>query len=160
MAAQGLEYHISLIDQMTSPLKGVMKSVDELQARSQKAMKNIAMGAAGLWGVGTSLKNALDPAIDFSRAMNEVKATGMGAEGLERVEKFALNFSSTFGIASNEVVNSVNEIARAIDGLTDGEMIAFSESANILPKPRDQAQRKWVPTLQPCLTSSKMKWIN
>ncbi len=134
MAAQGLEYHISLIDQMTSPLKGVMKSVDELQVRSQKAMKNIAMGAAGLWGVGTSLKNALDPAIDFSRAMNEVKATGMGAEGLEQVEKFALNFSSTFGIASNEVVNSVNEIARAIDGLTDGEMIAFSESANILAK--------------------------
>ncbi|NBH76385.1 phage tail tape measure protein [Rodentibacter pneumotropicus] len=134
MATQGLEYHISLIDQMTSPLKGVMKSVDALQTRSQKAMKSIAMGAAGLWGVGASLKNALDPAIDFSRAMNEVKATGMGAEGLAQVEKFALNFSSTFGIASTDVVNSVNEIARAIDGLTDSEMIAFSESANILAK--------------------------
>ncbi|QPB43071.1 phage tail tape measure protein [Rodentibacter haemolyticus] len=134
MAIQGLEYIISLTDQLSAPLKGVMKTIDQLGKRGEDAMKRIGIGAAGIIATGASLKHALDPAIEFSRAMNEVKATGMGAEGLAEVEKFALDFSSTFGIASNEVVSSVNEIARAIDGLTDKEMIAFSESANILAK--------------------------
>ena len=97
-------------------------------------MKNIGIGVAGIVGAGVALKSALDPAIEFSRAINEVKAAGIGASGLEKVEQFALDFSSSFGIASNEVVNSVNEIARAIDGLTDDELISFSKGSNILAK--------------------------
>ena len=133
-AVQGLEYIISLTDQLSAPLKGVMKSIDDLGKRGADAMKNIGIGVAGIVGAGVALKSALDPAIEFSRALNEVKATGIGASGLEKVEKFALDFSSSFGIASNEVVNSVNEIARAIDGLTDDELISFSKGSNILAK--------------------------
>lgn len=133
-AVQGLEYIISLTDQLSAPLKGVMKSIDDLGKRGADAMKNIGIGVAGIVGTGVALKSALDPAIEFSRAINEVKAAGIGASGLEKVEKFALDFSSSFGIASNEVVNSVNEIARAIDGLTDDELISFSKGSNILAK--------------------------
>lgn len=133
-AVQGLEYIISLTDQLSAPLKGVMKSIDDLGKRGADAMKNIGIGVAGLVGAGVALKSALDPAIEFSRAINEVKAAGIGASGLEKVEQFALDFSSSFGIASNEVVNSVNEIARAIDGLTDDELISFSKGSNILAK--------------------------
>lgn len=133
-AVQGLEYIISLTDQLSAPLKGVMKSIDDLGKRGADAMKNIGIGVAGIVGTGVALKSALDPAIEFSRALNEVKAAGIGASGLEKVEKFALDFSSSFGIASNEVVNSVNEIARAIDGLTDDELISFSKGSNILAK--------------------------
>ena len=133
-AVQGLEYIISLTDQLSAPLKGVMKSIDDLGKRGADAMKNIGIGVAGIVGAGVALKSALDPAIEFSRALNEVKAAGIGASGLEKVEKFALDFSSSFGIASNEVVNSVNEIARAIDGLTDDELISFSKGSNILAK--------------------------
>ena len=133
-AVQGLEYIISLTDQLSAPLKGVMKSIDDLGKRGADAMKNIGIGVAGIVGAGVALKSALDPAIEFSRALNEVKAAGIGASGLEKVEQFALDFSSSFGIASNEVVNSVNEIARAIDGLTDDELISFSKGSNILAK--------------------------
>lgn len=133
-AVQGLEYIISLTDKLSAPLKGVMKSIDDLGKRGADAMKNIGIGVAGIVGAGVALKSALDPAIEFSRAINEVKAAGIGASGLEKVEQFALDFSSSFGIASNEVVNSVNEIARAIDGLTDDELISFSKGSNILAK--------------------------
>lgn len=133
-AVQGLEYIISLTDQLSAPLKGVMKSIDDLGKRGADAMKNIGIGMAGIVGAGVALKSALDPAIEFSRAINEVKAAGIGASGLEKVEQFALDFSSSFGIASNEVVNSVNEIARAINGLTDDELISFSKGSNILAK--------------------------
>ena len=133
-AVQGLEYIISLTDQLSAPLKGVMKSIDDLGKRGADAMKNIGIGVAGIVGAGVALKSALDPAIEFSRALNEVKAAGIGASGLEKVEQFALDFSSSFGIASNEVVNSVNEIARAINGLTDDELISFSKGSNILAK--------------------------
>lgn len=134
MAVQGLEYIISLTDQISAPLKGVMKSLDDVGARGEKAMRKIAYGVAGVAAAGASLKAALDPAIDFNRALNEIKATGRSEAGLNKITDFALDFSATYGGAATEVVNSTNEIARAIDGLTDNELIAFSRSSNILAK--------------------------
>nr|DAI25244.1 MAG TPA: tail tape measure [Caudoviricetes sp.] len=134
MAVQGLEYIISLTDQISAPLKGVMKSLDDVGARGEKAMRKIAYGVAGVVAAGASLKAALDPAIEFNRALNEIKATGRNEEGINKITDFALDFSATYGGAATEVVNSTNEIARAIDGLTDNELIAFSRSSNILAK--------------------------
>lgn len=134
MAVQGLEYIISLTDQISAPLKGVMKSLDDVGARGEKAMRKIAYGVAGVAAAGASLKAALDPAIDFNRALNEIKATGRSEAGLNKITDFALDFSATYGGAATEVVNSTNEIARAIDGLTDNELIAFSRSSNLLAK--------------------------
>ena len=134
MAVQGLEYIISLTDQISAPLKGVMKSLDDVGIRGEKAMRKIAYGVAGVVAAGASLKAALDPAIDFNRALNEIKATGRSEAGLNKITDFALDFSATYGGAATEVVNSTNEIARAIDGLTDNELIAFSRSSNILAK--------------------------
>lgn len=134
MAVQGLEYIISLTDQISAPLKGVMKSLDDVGVRGEKAMRKIAYGAAGVVAAGATLKAALDPAIDFNRALNEIKATGRSEAGLNKITDFALDFSATYGGAATEVVNSTNEIARAIDGLTDSELIAFSKSSNILAK--------------------------
>ncbi|THA14537.1 phage tail tape measure protein [Rodentibacter pneumotropicus] len=134
MAIQGLEYIISLTDQLSAPLKGVMKTIDDLGKRGEDAMKRIGLGVAGVIATGAALKSALDPAIDFSRALNEIKATGRDENGLNKITDFALDFSATYGGAATDVVNSTNEIARAIDGLTDSELIAFSKSSNILAK--------------------------
>lgn len=134
MAVQGLEYIISLTDQLSAPLKGVMKTIDDLGKRGEDAIKRIGIGAAGIIATGAALKSALDPAIDFNRALNEVKAAGVGENGLNKITDFALDFSSTYGGAATDVVDSTNEIARAIDGLTDSELIAFSKSSNILAK--------------------------
>lgn len=134
LATQGLEYIITLTDQITGPLKGVMKSIDDIGNKGKDAMMKIGAGVAGIVGAGAALYGALSPAIEFSRALNEVQAAGIGASGLKKVQEFALEFSSTFGLASTDVVNSVNEIARAIDGLTDDELIAFSKGSNVLAK--------------------------
>ena len=134
MAIQGLEYIISLNDQLSAPLKGVMKTIDDLGKRGEDAMRRIGLGAAGVIATGAAMKNALDPAIDFNRALNEIKATGREQAGLDKITDFALDFSATYGGAATDVVNSTNEIARAIDGLTDSELIAFSKSSNILAK--------------------------
>ena len=97
-------------------------------------MRRIGLGAAGVIATGAAMKNALDPAIDFTRALNEVKATGRDQAGLDKITDFALDFSATYGGAATDVVNSTNEIARAIDGLNDSELIAFSRGSNILAK--------------------------
>lgn len=134
MAIQGLEYIISLNDQLSAPLKGVMKTIDDLGKRGEDAIRRIGLGAAGVIATGAAMKNALDPAIDFTRALNEVKATGRDQAGLDKITDFALDFSATYGGAATDVVSSTNEIARAIDGLTDSELVAFSKSSNILAK--------------------------
>lgn len=134
MAIQGLEYIISLNDQLSAPLKGVMKTIDDLGKRGEDAMRRIGLGAAGIIATGAAMKNALDPAIDFIRALNEIKATGREQAGLDKITDFALDFSATYGGVATDVVNSTNEIARAIDGLTDSELVAFSKSSNILAK--------------------------
>nr|DAS75710.1 MAG TPA: tail tape measure [Caudoviricetes sp.] len=134
MAIQGLEYIISLNDQLSAPLKGVMKTIDDLGKRGEDAMRRIGLGTAGIIATGAAMKNALDPAIDFNRALNEIKATGREQAGLDKITDFALDFSATYGGAATDVVSSTNEIARAIDGLTDSELVAFSKSSNILAK--------------------------
>lgn len=134
MAIQGLEYIISLNDQLSAPLKGVMKTIDDLGKRGEDAIRRIGLGAAGVIATGAAMKNALDPAIDFTRALNEVKATGRDQAGLDKITDFALDFSATYGGAATDVVSSTNEIARAIDGLTDSELVAFSKGSNILAK--------------------------
>lgn len=134
MAIQGLEYIISLNDQLSAPLKGVMKTIDDLGKRGEDAMRRIGLGTAGIIATGAAMKNVLDPAIDFNRALNEIKATGREQAGLDKITDFALDFSATYGGAATDVVSSTNEIARAIDGLTDSELVAFSKSSNILAK--------------------------
>lgn len=134
MAIQGLEYIISLNDQLSAPLKDVMKTIDDLGKRGEDAMRRIGLGTAGIIATGAAMKNALDPAIDFNRALNEIKATGREQAGLDKITDFALDFSATYGGAATDVVSSTNEIARAIDGLTDSELVAFSKSSNILAK--------------------------
>lgn len=134
MAIQGLEYIISLNDQLSAPLKGVMKTIDDLGKRGEDAMRRIGLGTAGIIATGAAMKNALDPAIDFNRALNEIKATGREQAGLDKITDFALDFSATYGGAATDVVSSTNEIARAIDGLNDSELIAFSRGSNILAK--------------------------
>lgn len=52
MAIQGLEYIISLNDQLSAPLKGVMKTIDDLGKRGEDAMRRIGLGAAGVIATG------------------------------------------------------------------------------------------------------------
>ncbi|MFA9499898.1 phage tail tape measure protein [Mannheimia sp. E30BD] len=134
MAQNVLNYIITLTDQISSPLKGVMKDFDRLGERGRASMEQIGFGVAGLIGAGIAVKSALEPAIEFNNAMANVAAAGVSDLGLKKVKSFALEFSAAYGIAAADVVDSTNEIARAIDGLTEDELIGFSKGSNLLAK--------------------------
>lgn len=120
-------------------------------------MTQIGIGVVGIVGAGYALKSAVEPALEFNRAMSEIKAVGIGDSGLKKIEQFALDFSSSYGLASVEVVNSTNEIARAIDGLTDNELISFSKSANLLAKSTGSTCKKWDLIYRKCTAYSNAK---
>lgn len=134
MAQNVLNYIITLTDQISSPLKGVMQDFDKLGERGRASMEKIGFGVAGLVGAGMAVKSALEPAIAFNNAMANVAAAGVSDLGLNKVKSFALEFSAAYGIAAADVVDSTNEIARAIDGLTEDELIGFSKGSNLLAK--------------------------
>lgn len=134
MPVRGLEYLITLNDQISKPLKAIKGELDRIGEAGKDAMMKIGAGAAGLVATGASLYSALQPAIDMSNALSNITATGMSDESLDKVKRFALGFSSSFGVSAVEVVDSANEIVRAIDGLTDDEVIAFTRSSNLLSK--------------------------
>ncbi|WP_105882062.1 phage tail tape measure protein [Haemophilus influenzae] len=133
-AAQGLEYIISLTDQISSPLKGVMKSIDDLSKRGEAAMKKIGLGVAGIVGAGFALKSALDPAIELNRALGEVHSLGVADTALEKLSKTALNFSSQYGESAVDFVRSSYDIQSAIAGLNGNELAEFTQTSNLLAK--------------------------
>jgi uncharacterized 72.8 kDa protein in lys 3'region len=133
-AVQGLEYIISLTDQLSAPLKGVMKSIDDLGKRGADAMKNIGIGVAGIVGAGVALKSALDPAIELNRALGEVRSLGVADTALEKLSKTALNFSSQYGESAVDFVRSSYDIQSAIAGLNGNELAEFSQTSNLLAK--------------------------
>ncbi|WP_112082609.1 phage tail tape measure protein [Haemophilus influenzae] len=133
-AAQGLEYIISLTDQLSAPLKGVMKSIDDLGKRGEAAMKKIGLGVAGIVGAGFALKSALDPAIELNRAIGEVRSLGVADDALEKLSKTALNFSSQYGESAVDFVRSSYDIQSAIAGLNGNELAEFTQVSNLLAK--------------------------
>ncbi|WP_223267134.1 phage tail tape measure protein [Haemophilus influenzae] len=133
-AVQGLEYIISLTDQLSAPLKGVMKSIDDLGKRGADAMKNIGIGVAGIVGAGFALKSALDPAIELNRALGEVRSLGVADNALEKLSKTALNFSSQYGESAVDFVRSSYDIQSAIAGLNGYELAEFTQTSNLLAK--------------------------
>lgn len=134
MPVHGLEYLITLNDQISKPLKAIKGELDRIGDVGKDAMMKIGAGAAGVAATGDSLYAALQPAIELTDALSNITATGMSDQSLDKVKRFALGFSSEFGVAAVEVVDSANEIIRAIDGLTDEEVIAFTRSSNLLSK--------------------------
>lgn len=76
MAIQGLEYIISLNDQLSAPLKGVMKTIDDLGKRGEDAMRRIGLGAAGVIATGAAMKNALNPPLISTAHLMKLKLLG------------------------------------------------------------------------------------
>lgn len=134
MAVQGLEYIISLNDQLSAPLKGIMKTVDDIGVRGRDAMTKIGVGVAGIIATGAALHGALDPALDITRALNEVSALGIVGDGLDLIQDKALEFSSTYGGLATEFVQSSYDIQSAISGLTAEEVASFTEASNLIGK--------------------------
>ncbi|MDA5611090.1 phage tail tape measure protein [Pasteurella multocida] len=134
MAVEGLEYVISLVDQVSAPLKGVMKSIDDIGNRGKDAMIKIGAGVGGIVAAGVALQGAIAPAIEMNRAIGEVRSLSVAEESLRKLTDTALEFSSQYGESATEFVRSSYDIQSAIAGLQGDELAEFTKASNLLAK--------------------------
>lgn len=134
MPVRGLEYLITLNDQISKPLRAIKGEFDRIGTTGRDSMAKIAAGAAGLVATGASLYGVLQPAIELNNELGKIKGLGESAEGLELLRKRALAFSNTWGESANEFVAASYDIKSAIDGLTTEELANFTELSAITGK--------------------------
>ncbi|WP_230397153.1 phage tail tape measure protein [Pasteurella multocida] len=134
MAVEGLEYVISLVDQVSAPLKGVMKSIDDIGNRGKDAMIKIGAGVGGIVAAGVALQGAIAPAIEMNRAIGEVRSLSVAEESLRKLTDTALEFSSQYGESATDFVRSSYDIQSSIAGLQGDELAEFTKASNLLAK--------------------------
>ena len=134
MASRQLEYIVSLRDQLTPEISKISREMDRLGGQGQKAIGRIALGAAGLYGIGASVMSGLQPAIEMNNELGKIKGLGESAEGLELLQKRALSFSTQWGESAAEFVDASYDIKSAIDGLSAEELVSFTEISAVTGK--------------------------
>ncbi|CAI2439348.1 phage tail tape measure protein [Serratia proteamaculans] len=127
-----LDFTLSLIDKLTRPLKQAQSSVTGFAEKSQAAFGKIAVGGAGLVGVGLSIKGALGPAIEITDALNAAATKGIDETTLQKVAGDALAFSAKYGKSSVDFINSTEAIRSQVGLLTNQELPAFVMATNTL----------------------------
>lgn len=129
---KSLEFTLSLIDKITRPLKQAQGSVTSFADKSRASFTRIAVGGAGLLGVGLAIKGALGPAIEMYDTLQEQAARGIDSGALKTIERDANIFAMTYGRSAVEFVQSTADINAAIAGLTARELPQLTRTANII----------------------------
>ncbi|MCT8830275.1 phage tail tape measure protein [Glaesserella parasuis] len=158
MPIRGLEYIISLNDQISAPLKSIKGEIDRIGEAGKDAMTKIGAGAAGIVATGAALYGALQPAIELSNELGKIKGLGESSEGLEILRQRAISFSNTWGEAATEFVAASYDIKSAIDGLTTEELANFTELSAITGKAtqtQGQVMTDYLGTMYSVLGASK-----
>lgn len=133
MSAQ-LDFTLSLIDKITRPLKQAETGVKGFASKSTQAFRNIAVGGAGLFGVGMGIKAVLQPAHEMNMALGEVRSLGTAENALNSLRDAAMGFSIEYGGSAADFVKSSYDIQSAISGLAGNDLAAFTNASNVLAK--------------------------
>lgn len=133
MSAQ-LDFTLALIDKITRPLRQAEAGVKDFASKSNQAFRNIAVGGAGLFGVGMGIKAVLQPAHEMNMALGEVRSLGTAENALNSLRDAAMNFSIAYGGSATDFVKSSYDIQSAISGLAGDDLAAFTNASNVLAK--------------------------
>lgn len=117
-----LDFTLSLIDNVTKPLKQAGSALKGFADESQKAFKQTAIGAAGLAGALFSMKSLLDPALQMNEALQTASLQGVDDSVMKKVTQSAMDFSAQYGKSSVEFTKSALTIRKAISGVADNEL--------------------------------------
>lgn len=117
-----LDFTLSLIDNVTKPLKQAGTALKGFADESQKAFKQTAIGAAGLAGALFSMKSLLDPALQMNEALQTASLQGVDDSVMKKVTRSAMDFSAQYGKSSVEFTKSALTIRKAISGVADNEL--------------------------------------
>lgn len=133
MSAQ-LDFTLSLIDKITRPLKQAEAGVKGFAGSTRQAFSSLAVGGAGLFGVGMGIKAVLQPAHEMNMALGEVRSLGTAEAALNSLRDAAMNFSVEYGGSATEFVKSSYDIQSAISGLAGNDLAAFTTASSVLAK--------------------------
>ncbi|MEX6148039.1 phage tail tape measure protein [Providencia hangzhouensis] len=125
-----LDFTLSLIDNITKPIRQVQSAVSNFARDSQVAFGKIAVGGAGLAGAFWSIKSILDPAIEMNDAMMTASLQGIDDGIMSKVSKDALMFAARYGKSSIDFVNSTTAISKAINNVTQQDLPQLTRITN------------------------------
>ena len=129
-----LDFILALTDKITAPLGKVKMGFSELTEQSEKNIKTMGMGLAGVTGAFVGINQSLQPALEMNRALGEVKSLGVAEDALTALNQKALEFSVNYGENARDFVASAYSIEGAIKGLTGNQLATFTNTSNLLAK--------------------------
>jgi TP901 family phage tail tape measure protein len=133
-ALNNLLFRVSLLDNMSGPGRGMMRTMDTVTTQIQGGFNKIGYGAAGLAGAAYSLDSILQPAKEMQSALGEISSMNVGKDVLDKLNISALKFSVQYGESAAEFVRSAYDIQGAISGLSGNELPAFTNASAVLAK--------------------------
>ncbi|CRM88230.1 phage tail tape measure protein, TP901 family, core region [Pseudomonas sp. 22 E 5] len=129
-----LDFILALTDKVTAPLGKVKMGFSELTEQSEKNIKTMGMGLAGVTGAFVGINESLQPALEMNRALGEVKSLDVAEDALSALNQKALEFSVNYGENARDFVASAYSIEGAIKGLTGSQLATFTNTSNLLAK--------------------------
>jgi TP901 family phage tail tape measure protein len=129
-----LDFILALTDKVTAPLGKVKMGFSELTEQSEKNIKTMGMGLAGVTGAFVGINESLQPALEMNRALGEVKSLGVAEDALTALNQKSLEFSVNYGENARDFVASAYSIEGAIKGLTGSQLTTFTNTSNLLAK--------------------------
>ena len=133
-ALQKLMFHIGVSDGASGKMLGLQKAVDRTCRSVRQDFEGIKAGALTAAGAGMSLYQMINPAVDFNRAVGEVRSLGTGEDALAYLQTSAKQFAMQYGGSAAEVVRSSYDIQSAIAGLEGKELGTFAMASATLAK--------------------------
>lgn len=129
-----LAFILSLTDKVTAPLGKVKMGFSDLAEQSEKNIKTMGFGLAGLLGAGAAINQSLQPALEMNRALGEVRSLGVAEDALNALNRKSLEFSVAYGENARDFVASAYSIDGAMKGLTGSQLAMVTNASNVLAK--------------------------
>ena len=129
-----LAFILSLTDKVTAPLGKVKMGFSDLAEQSEKNIKTMGLGLAGLMGAGVAINESLQPALEMNRALGEVRSLGVAEDALNALNRKSLEFSVAYGENARDFVASAYSIDGAMKGLTGSQLAMVTNASNVLAK--------------------------
>lgn len=129
-----LAFILSLTDKVTAPLGKVKMGFSDLAEQSEKNIKTMGLGLAGVTAAVVGIQQSMAPALEVNRALGDVRSLGVAEDALTALNSKSLEFAVNYGENAREFVASAYQIDGAIKGLVGSQLATFTNASNLVAK--------------------------
>lgn len=129
-----LAFILSLTDKVTAPLGKVKMGFSDLAEQSEKNIKTMGLGLAGVTAAVVGIQQSMAPALEVNRALGDVRSLGVAEDALTALNSKSLEFAVNYGENAREFVSSAYQIDGAIKGLVGSQLATFTNTSNLVAK--------------------------